>query len=184
MAGLGGCIFLLEVLQNITHTQAGAAHLVGIGGADALAGGAHLVLAFLSFVGSIEHTVGGHNEVCLLRDVQALLQWVPALFQCFCLIHEEVGSQHHAVADDIYLVALEDARGNAAQHIFLSLEFQCVPCVGAALETGHHVIAGSEHVDYLSLAFIAPLQSQQDVNLSFVHHFCCYLLFYVCCSFG
>ena len=105
----------------------------------------------------------------ILSRYQALNSSVSALFQCFRLVHEEIGCQNHAVADYVYLVALENARGDAAQHIFLPLELQRVPCVGTTLESGHHVITGSEHVDYLSLSFIAPLQSQQDVNLSFVH---------------
>ena len=185
MACLGGSIFLLKMLQNVAHAQTGAAYLVGIGGANALTRGAHLVLALLSLVGGIEHAVGGHNEVRLLRNMQALLQRVSALLQRLGLVHEEVGSQHHTIAYNVHLVTLEDARRDAAQHIFLPLKLQCVPGIGASLESGYNIIAGSEHVNYLSLAFVAPLQTQQDVNLSFVHHSCYYLLlFYVCGFFG
>ena len=69
VAGLGCGIFLWEVLQNVAHAQTRAAHLVSVGGADALTRGAHLVLALLRLVGSVEHAVRGHDEVCLLRDV-------------------------------------------------------------------------------------------------------------------
>ena len=109
MASLGSSVLLFKVLQNVAHAKSYTAHLVGIGGADALAGGAYFVLAFLGFVGCIKHTVGGHDEVSFLRDVQAVLQFMATLLKSLCLLHEEVGSQHHTVADDIDLLTLENA---------------------------------------------------------------------------
>ena len=70
MTGLRFGVFLGDVLENITYTQTITADFVGIGRADALAGGAHLVLALLGLIGSIEHTMGRHDEMGLLRDMQ------------------------------------------------------------------------------------------------------------------
>ena len=109
VTGLSGSILFREVLQDIAHTETVAAHLVGIGGADALARRTHLVLALLGLVGSIEHTMRRHNQVCFLRNMQSALQLVSALLQRFGLVHKQVGSQHHAVADNVHLATLEDA---------------------------------------------------------------------------
>ena len=176
MACLCSSILLREVLQDITHAQTVTRHFVGICRTDALTRSAYLVLTFLGLVGSVQHAVCRHDEMCLLRDVQTRLQLVAALLQCFCLVHEEVGSQHHAIADDVHLTALEDARGDRAQHVLLAFELQRVTGVGTTLEASHYVILRGQHVDHLTFSFVAPLESQQNVNLSFVHCFCVFLV--------
>ena len=45
MTSLVSLIFSFEVIEDVTHAQAVAAHLVGIGGTDALTRGANAVLA-------------------------------------------------------------------------------------------------------------------------------------------
>ena len=112
MACFVGSIFLLKIVKNISYTQTVAACLVGVSGANAFARCAHLVLALGCLVGCIEQAVSRHNEVCLFRNVEAVLQTVPAFLQVLCFVHEEVGSQHNAVADDVNLVTLENARWN------------------------------------------------------------------------
>ena len=113
--------------------------------------------------------MGGHNQVGLLRDVQTLLQLVTTGLQCLGLFHEQVGSQHHAIADDVYLTALEDTGRNRTQHILLTFELQGVACIGTALKTSYHIILWGQHVNHLSFTFVAPLQTQQDVNFSLIH---------------
>ena len=183
MTSLGGCIFLGEVLKNVAHAQTVTAHFVSICRTDALAGSAHLVLTFLSLVGSIEHAVSGHNEMSLLRDMQTRLQLMAALFQRLGLFHEEVGSQHHTIADDVHLAPLKDAGGNGAQYILLPLKLKRVTSIRTALKTSHYVILWGQHVDHLSFTFVAPLESQQDVNLSFVHCFFVLLVVSFFCTF-
>ena len=109
MTGLGSGVLLREVLEDVAHTQTIAADLVGIGGADALAGGAHLILTLLGLVGGIEHTVGGHDEMRLLGDMQTALQLMATLLKGLGLVHEEVGGEHHTIADNVHLTTLEDA---------------------------------------------------------------------------
>ena len=41
--------------------------------------------------------------------------------------------------------------------------------VGATLEAGYHIILWGQHVDHLSFTFIAPLQTEQDVNFTLIH---------------
>ena len=81
MAGLVGGIFLFKVVEDIAYTQTIAGNLIGIGRTNALAGGTYLVLALLGLIGGIEQTMGGHDEMGLLGDMQALLQTpLPMIF--------------------------------------------------------------------------------------------------------
>ncbi len=159
MALLVGGILRLEVIQDVTDTQSVAAHFVGIGRPDTLAGGAHLVFALGSLKRAVENAMGRHDQVSLIRDVQARLKLVSALGQLLGLAHKEVGGQHHAIADDIDLATLENSGGNAAEHIFLALEFQGVAGIGSTLKAGNHVIVGREYVYDLTLALISPLKT-------------------------
>ena len=72
-------------------------------------------------------------------------------------------------ANHVDLSSLEDAGRDGTQHIFLTVELQRVTSVGTALESCYHIVARGQHVDHLAFSFIAPLESQQNVNLSFVH---------------
>ena len=84
-----GCILSLEIVKYVTNTQSVAAHLVGICRTYALSGGANLVFTFLRLVGCIKYTVCRHNKMCLLRNMEALLQLVPAGFKCHCFIQRD-----------------------------------------------------------------------------------------------
>ncbi len=155
--------------EDVAHTQSVARNLVGVGGSDALACGAHFVLALGSLVGGVEQSVGRHDEVCLFRNVESLAQGVPAALEVAGLVHKQVGSQHDAVADDVDFVSLEDTRGNGSQDVFLSFELKCVARVGTALEACYHVVSWGEHIDHLAFALIAPLEAEKHIY--FVHVF-------------
>ena len=75
------------------------------------------------------------------------------------LLTEDAGLDEHTVADEVDFVLVKDAAGDDVQHVLHAVELEGVAGVGAALETGHHVVPRSEHVDDFSLAFIAPLES-------------------------
>ena len=109
MGSLVCLVFLLEIVEDIAYTESATRHLVGVCRTYALACSTHLVLALRGFDGSVEHTVCGHNEMSLLRDVQTALKVVSALLKILSLLHEEVGSEYHAVADDVDLASLENA---------------------------------------------------------------------------
>ena len=93
-----------------------------------------------------------------------------ALLKILCLSHEEVWSKNNTITDDIYLTTLEDTRRDRAEDVFLSFELEGVTCVRTALETGYYVILGGQHIDHLTFSFVAPLQTEQDINFSFVHN--------------
>jgi hypothetical protein len=41
--------------------------------------------------------------------------------------------------------------------------------IRATLEAGYNVILWCQYVDHLSFSFVAPLQSEQDVNFTLIH---------------
>ena len=183
MTCFGSSILLLEIVEDITYTQTSTANLISIGRANTLTRRTYLILTLLSLVSSIEHTVGRHNQVSLLRNVQTLLQRMTTGLQCLGFLHEEVGSQHYAITNDVYLTTLEDTRRDRAQHILLPLKLQCMTGIGTALKTGNNIVLGSQHVDYLTLSFVAPLQTEQDIYFTLIH--CLYLfIIFVFCFFS
>ena len=169
MASLMSGIFLFEVVEDVTHAESIARDLIGIGRTNALTGGAYLVLTLLRLIGCIEQAMGGHDEVGLLGDMQAVLQLMTASLQCLGFLHEQVGSQDDTIAYDIRFVSLENTGGNGAKHIFLTFELQRMTGIRTSLEASHHIILGGEHINDLTFSFIAPLQAQQDINFSLIH---------------
>ena len=103
--------------------------------------------------------------------MQTALEVVSALLKILGLLHEEVRGEHYAIADDVNLTSLENARRDAAEYILLAFKLKCVACIRTALKTCDHIILRGEDVNNLALTFVAPLQSEQDVNFSFVHIF-------------
>ena len=97
------------VLHDVSHAQTGAGNLVGIGGAYAFQSGADFGIAFGLLVGGVEQTVGGQNEVCLFRDIE-VFGGIDAFFlQCFDFLFEDAGLYEHAIANQVYLVFMENA---------------------------------------------------------------------------
>ena len=157
MAGLGSRVFLIKVVQDVTHTQTVAADFIRISGADALACGSHLGVSLGCLVSGIQQAVGRQNEVGLLGDVQTFFQVVAGSLQCFGLGFEQSRVQYHPVTDDVYLIALEYAGRDGAEHVFLSFKLQRMPGIGASLKAGHDIVSRGQDIDDLAFAFVAPL---------------------------
>ena len=118
----------------------------------------------LAAVRGVEHAVRGQNQVGLLRNAELFGQVMAAGSQRFGLLAEKHRVDHHAVADDVGLAALENARRNRAEHVFLAVEFQRVTGIGTALEAGHHLVTRRQHVHNLPFALVTPLQAEDNVN--------------------
>ena len=152
-------VLLAETVEEVAYAQPVARNLVGVRGADALAGGADFRCALGLLVGGVEQPVGGEDEVGFLGDFQYLVQVDAVVLNLFCFLHEEHGVEHHAAADDVG-AAQENARRDGAEHDLLVVELEGVPGVGAALEASHGVVARCQHVNYLSFALVAPLEAE------------------------
>ena len=173
VARLGRSVDAFEIgTQQIPYAHAVAAYLVGIGGTDALARRADLGAALGRLVRGVEHAVRGQDQVGLLRNAELFGQVMAAGSQRFGLLAEKHRVDHHAVADDVGLAALENARRNRAEHVFLAVEFQRVTGIGTALEAGHHLVTRRQHVHNLPFALVTPLQAEDNVNFFHCIRFC------------
>ena len=155
--------FFVEVAEHVAQTQTVARNLVGVGRADALARGADFAGAFGCLVGSVEQAMGGGDEIDFLRNAEDVAQGDAALLKLLGFLTEQHRVEHHAVAYDVNLPMLENARGNGAEHILFALELKGVSGVGASLEAGHSVIARGQYVDHLTFSFVAPLEPEKHV---------------------
>ena len=162
-------VFLLEVLQDVSHAQTSTAGFLAISGADTLTCSPHLVLSLGCFVCPVQNAMSGQDEVGALADVQTLLQIVTCGFQLLGFSHEKVWSYHTSVANDVEFAFIKYSRGNATQYELLALKDDGMPSVGAACKSGHNIVFGSEHVHYFSFSFISENNAQQGIHFSFCH---------------
>ena len=109
MAGLEGIVFLLEVVQYVTHAHAYTRCLVAVRRTYAFACRAYFVFSLESLVGTVQGAVCRQYEVGAFADMQAFPDVVAGVLQFFRLYIEEVGSYDTAVADNVKRVVVEDA---------------------------------------------------------------------------
>ena len=95
----------------------------------------------------------------LLRNLQDTLNVHTTLLKRLCLFAEQHRVEHHAISYNVDLSMLENARGNRAEHILMSLKFERMTGIRAALEACHHIISRCEDIYNLAFALITPLQS-------------------------
>ena len=155
MTSLESLIFLIEVLQDIANTQTCAARFLAVSGADALACSAYFVLALGCLVGTVQHSVGGQDEMCTLADVQTALEVVAGSLQLLGFLHEEVGSNDAAIANDVELAFIKDAARNAAEHKLLAFKDDGVSGVRSSGETRHDIILRCKHIYDFTFSFVA-----------------------------
>ena len=89
MACLGGSILFIEVVQQVTYTETVTADLVCICRADTFTSRTDLSGTFGSFVGSIQHTVGRQDQVCLLGNTKLFGQVVTTGSKRFGFLFEQ-----------------------------------------------------------------------------------------------
>ena len=152
-------IFLIEVIQNIAHTQTVTADLVGVSRTDTLARSANLGFPFCRLVGFVQQAVGRQDQVRFLGYIETLRQRVSRLRQFFRLFHKQQRVKHHTIADDVHLAPLEDTRRDTTKHVLLSVELEGMPCIGSSLETGYHIITRRQYIHHLAFALVPPLET-------------------------
>ena len=121
----------------------------------------------------------------LLRDMQTSMQIMTTCLKCLCLLHKEIGRQNDTITDDIHLSTLEDTRGNRTKHILLTFELKGMTSIRTTLEACYYIVLGGQYINHLTFSFVAPLQTQQDINFTFVHNalLFCLSFFSVSCFF-
>ena len=97
-------------IEQVDDAQAAACHLVFIGRADALAGGADLLASRRGFRGQLDHAVVRQNHLRALGDEQTPVDIEAGFAHAVDLVEKINGVQHHAVADDALAVRGESRR--------------------------------------------------------------------------
>ncbi len=148
-------------IENITDADADATRLVGIRRADALEGGADLVVASHGLGDRIVGLMPGKDEMRTARHLQ-LGARDPARLE-----HVDLGEQRRQIDDDAVgdhrdHVVVEDARRHELQGVALTTDDDGVAGVVAALVPHHVSVFFRQQVDDLGFALIAPLGSDDD----------------------
>ena len=156
-ADLGGEAVLAA---PVAHADALADDLVGIGAADAAAGGADLALAAHALLRHIEQLVIGDDGVGGLGDPEAGTDLDAGGFQHLDLLAQDERIDDDAVADDALRAGVENAGGDEVQDGLDVADDDRVAGVVAALVTADHVGLGGNEVGDLPLAFVSPLAAK------------------------
>ena len=151
------------LVEQVLHADADPRGLVGVGGADAAAGGADLQPAQHQLGVGVDDAVPGHDQVRVSGDAEAG-QVDAALLQAVQLLHQHLGVDHAAVADHAQGARPEDAARHQPQLVGVVAQHQRVAGVVAALVAGHHVGPLGQRVDDLALALVAPLGAHDDAT--------------------
>jgi hypothetical protein len=152
-------------VEEVLHPDAGARHLVGVGRADAAAGGADLAGAEEALGHLVEHPVVGRDDVGIgAHDELGGVD--PARLEPVDLAEEHLQVDDDTVADDRGAGRREDARGQQVQRVFLArpiglLDDHRVAGVVAAVELHDVVDATAQQIGRLPLALIAPLGTDE-----------------------
>ena len=145
-------------LDEVADADADAVHLVHRARADAALRRADLPLATCFFGESVHNAVIRQNDVRAVRDADAR-RVDAALLHLVHLFERDFGIEDDAVADDVRLAVVKDARGQETQLELLALDADGVSGIAAALIAHDRIGLLGEVVDDLSLALIAPLRA-------------------------
>ncbi len=148
------------LVEQVLDPDPDAVDLVGVGRADAAAGGADALLAEEPLAHLVQRAVVGGDDVGVGRDEQA--RAVDAAGgEAVDLLEQHLGVDDHAVADDRHHARAEDPRRQQVQRVLLVAHDHGVPGVVAAVELDDEVDAGAEGVGRLALALVTPLGADQ-----------------------
>ena len=150
-------------LEQVLQPDGAPRHLVLVGRSDTAPGGADLLRAARRLARRIQRRVVRQDQRASLGDAQPRHDARHAgRLELTHLVDQCLRRNHHAVADKAVDVLPQNARGNEMQHGLLAADDERVPCVVTALEAHHALRAIGQPVDDLSLAFVAPLGSDDD----------------------
>ena len=162
--GVGqGCLELLAkdlLVEHVLHAQAGAVHLVHIGGTDSTLCGADEILAEPLLVRSVEVLVVGHNDVGVARDLERIAADT-LLAEGVDLREKQLGIHDAAVADDGVGSLVHDSRGDLVQSKLMIIGDDGMARICPACVAAHYVETTGYEVGDLALALVTPLRADQ-----------------------
>jgi len=145
---------------EVADADGAAGDLVFVGGANAAAGGADLHSAGSVFRRQFDHAMVRKNDMRAVGDKQLAGYVHPERLQPVDLLQKGHRVQHHTVADDCAAVRAQHAAGDQLQDELFAADDDRVSGIMAARITRHDGKASGEDIDDFSLAFVAPLGTQ------------------------
>ena len=105
----------------------------------------------------------GHYQMRFFADAKPCRADIhPALGQHVQFGQKAGHVQHNAIADQAGLALVQDTGRDKVQDGLLTLNLEGVAGVVAALEAHDDLTCGTEHINDLALAFVAPLRPDDD----------------------
>ena len=150
--------------EHVGHAQAAPGGFVGIGRANATAGGADIILAAGGFKGFIQRLMGGGDEMGGIRDAQALRGSGDArLTKHVHFFKQGARVDHHAIAQHSRYLRVDDTRREQVQFKNVRPHRNSVTGIIAAVIAGADVCMGCEPVDNTAFSLVPPLCTNNDL---------------------
>ena len=105
----------------------------------------------------------GKDEVGALGDDQLAGNASHHLLDGFNLFQQNHGINDHAVTNHVHSAFAENTGGNRVKHKMVTAKDQGMTGIGTTLETGYHLVGGSEHIHYFAFTLVAPLEAEYHI---------------------
>ena len=159
--GAGEAIAQQRLIEDVEDANAVALRLIGVGGANAPAGGADAPIAPLLFHRQVEQPVVWHGHVGRGSKPQTLN--ADAIGgQHVQLGQHHLRVDHRARADQTGGVWIENSRGDQVQLEHLVVDHDCVAGIDTTLIAHHHIGGAAQQIGDLALPLVAPLCTDDD----------------------
>ena len=145
---------------QLAHAQRFFHVLVRVGGGDAAAGGAELLVCQTVFLQAVEQLVVRHADDGLVADLQVLRRDGDAAgAQVLDLVEHVLGVNDHAGAEHVHGLVAQNAGRHEIEHELALVVDDGVAGVVAALIAHDDVILLAEQVDHAAFALVAPVDA-------------------------
>ena len=145
---------------QLAHAQRLFHVLVRVGGGDAAAGGAELLVRQTILLQAVEQLVVRHADDGLVADLQVLRRDGDAAgAQALDLMEHVLGINDHAGAEHVHGLVAQDAARHEIEHELALVVDDGVAGVVAALIAHDDVVLLAEQVDHAAFALVAPVDA-------------------------
>ena len=145
---------------ELAHAQRLFHVLVRVGGGDAAAGGAELLVRQTILLQAVEQLVVRHADDGLVADFQVLRRDGDAAgAQALDLVEHVLGINDHAGAEHVHGLVAQDTARHEIEHELALVVDDGVAGVVAALIAHDDVVLLAEQVDHAAFALVAPVDA-------------------------
>src|SRR5579863_633278 len=154
-------------VQQISHAQAPAAHLVLVSRANAAGGGPNLYPSRRIFSGEFDQAMVRQDYMRAVADEEVAVHLDAGVAERADFLEECHGVEDDSVANDAAATGTQNAAGHQLQNELLAIDDDSVSGIVAAGIAGHDGEVLREHVDDFAFALVAPLGANDDHSFPF-----------------